>query len=136
MIRRPPRSTLFPYTTLFRSTVSEQLPGFQISSSSAGERETSGGFLSGGSGPAGKSTQPGSAAAGCLARIHPGGTGAARNQRAGGCLAKRNAEPSARGDLPEGKREMTQETRRRRWRWLRHVAWALAAKGVLILLSM
>src|SRR2546430_6258505 len=26
MIRRPPRSTLFPYTTLFRSTVSE-MPG-------------------------------------------------------------------------------------------------------------
>src|SRR5947207_9895898 len=25
MIRRPPRSTLFPYTTLFRSRVSEQL---------------------------------------------------------------------------------------------------------------
>src|SRR5690349_22405908 len=24
MIRRPPRSTLFPYTTLFRSTMSEQ----------------------------------------------------------------------------------------------------------------
>src|SRR3712207_8480773 len=37
MIRRPPRSTLFPYTTLFRSVVSEvvendasaDLPGFQ-----------------------------------------------------------------------------------------------------------
>src|SRR5258708_18602823 len=27
MIRRPPRSTLFPYTTLFRSTVSLNLPG-------------------------------------------------------------------------------------------------------------
>src|SRR2546430_10196393 len=26
MIRRPPRSTLFPYTTLFRSRVKEQLP--------------------------------------------------------------------------------------------------------------
>src|SRR5438876_2684063 len=25
MLRRPPRSTLFPYTTLFRSTVSEAL---------------------------------------------------------------------------------------------------------------
>src|SRR5436853_3479610 len=25
MIRRPPRSTLFPYTTLFRSTVSQML---------------------------------------------------------------------------------------------------------------
>src|SRR3712207_9452202 len=25
MIRRPPRSTLFPYTTLFRSTISEVL---------------------------------------------------------------------------------------------------------------
>src|SRR3989475_12705801 len=27
MIRRPPRSTLFPYTTLFRSAVSVWLPG-------------------------------------------------------------------------------------------------------------
>src|SRR5690554_6959729 len=30
MIRRPPRSTLFPYTTLFRSdTPVEELPGFE-----------------------------------------------------------------------------------------------------------
>src|SRR2546426_4686844 len=28
MIRRPPRSTLFPYTTLFRSIFAFQLPGF------------------------------------------------------------------------------------------------------------
>src|SRR3712207_7723944 len=28
MIRRPPRSTLFPYTTLFRSTVEETVPRF------------------------------------------------------------------------------------------------------------
>src|SRR2546428_3093772 len=28
MIRRPPRSTLFPYTTLFRSTVNEARFGF------------------------------------------------------------------------------------------------------------
>src|SRR2546425_9141002 len=27
MIRRPPRSTLFPYTTLFRSPVHDQPPG-------------------------------------------------------------------------------------------------------------
>src|SRR3989442_8950032 len=27
MIRRPPRSTLFPYTTLFRSLNARQLPG-------------------------------------------------------------------------------------------------------------
>src|SRR2546425_7206311 len=27
MIRRPPRSTLFPYTTLFRSVLSDPLPG-------------------------------------------------------------------------------------------------------------
>src|SRR2546430_7567241 len=29
MIRRPPRSTLFPYTTLFRSTQDEQVACFQ-----------------------------------------------------------------------------------------------------------
>src|SRR2546423_6735038 len=28
MIRRPPRSTLFPYTTLFRSLLAEQLVGW------------------------------------------------------------------------------------------------------------
>src|SRR3989442_5956020 len=30
MIRRPPRSTLFPYTTLFRSLTAVQLKSFQI----------------------------------------------------------------------------------------------------------
>src|SRR5256886_14105168 len=30
MIRRPPRSTLFPYTTLFRSTASATTPGLDI----------------------------------------------------------------------------------------------------------
>src|SRR5256885_4661815 len=29
MIRRPPRSTLFPYTTLFRSKILEKHPGIQ-----------------------------------------------------------------------------------------------------------
>src|SRR5690349_21965583 len=29
MIRRPPRSTLFPYTTLFRSVARRQGPGYQ-----------------------------------------------------------------------------------------------------------
>src|SRR2546422_6046315 len=29
MIRRPPRSTLFPYTTLFRSLLEVRLPPFQ-----------------------------------------------------------------------------------------------------------
>src|SRR5688572_32765755 len=28
MIRRPPRSTLFPYTTLFRSSIGNGFPGF------------------------------------------------------------------------------------------------------------
>src|SRR2546427_13246097 len=27
MIRRPPRSTLFPYTTLFRSSLAPEIPG-------------------------------------------------------------------------------------------------------------
>src|SRR3712207_8902274 len=31
MIRRPPRSTLFPYTTLFRSGVDRGLPGLLFS---------------------------------------------------------------------------------------------------------
>src|SRR5438034_5741521 len=35
MIRRPPRSTLFPYTTLFRSTCGSLLPSIGVE----GERE-------------------------------------------------------------------------------------------------
>src|SRR5687767_15480267 len=30
MIRRPPRSTLFPYTTLFRSSVRPEVPGLSV----------------------------------------------------------------------------------------------------------
>src|SRR5256885_3994087 len=37
MIRRPPRSTLFPYTTLFRSTVSEGSGQDRLGSGSMGE---------------------------------------------------------------------------------------------------
>src|SRR5256885_8989111 len=40
MIRRPPRSTLFPYTTLFRSKIIRQLPGGEprlIATLTAGE---------------------------------------------------------------------------------------------------
>src|SRR3989454_869561 len=35
MIRRPPRSTLFPYTTLFRSPLGFPVPTLKISSNSA-----------------------------------------------------------------------------------------------------
>src|SRR2546430_6864640 len=35
MIRRPPRSTLFPYTTLFRSNPMEQVPSVLLSQSYA-----------------------------------------------------------------------------------------------------
>src|SRR2546425_9860887 len=43
MIRRPPRSTLFPYTTLFRSTFGERLPMFLKNNGMpwSGEREYS-----------------------------------------------------------------------------------------------
>src|SRR5258708_33623424 len=42
MIRRPPRSTLFPYTTLFRSCISERLDGAfrPVAQSSAPARNT------------------------------------------------------------------------------------------------
>src|SRR4051794_41670052 len=39
MIRRPPRSTLFPYTTLFRSAARQQLEGL-ANPSKAGQSET------------------------------------------------------------------------------------------------
>src|SRR2546427_10626733 len=38
MIRRPPRSTLFPYTTLFRSLLDEQRGGVSIQISRNGVR--------------------------------------------------------------------------------------------------
>src|ERR1039457_7420538 len=38
MIRRPPRSTLFPYTTLFRSAVSCQSLGYQRDVRKGGRR--------------------------------------------------------------------------------------------------
>src|SRR6266542_3117388 len=38
MIRRPPRSTLFPYTTLFRSRAHEGVPGLPRASRADGER--------------------------------------------------------------------------------------------------
>src|ERR1051325_2849820 len=40
MIRRPPRSTLFPYTTLFRSQAGEDLRGVGGQLARVGERET------------------------------------------------------------------------------------------------
>src|SRR2546422_7428312 len=39
MIRRPPRSTLFPYTTLFRSHRGDQELGLQGGHQSQGERD-------------------------------------------------------------------------------------------------
>src|SRR2546421_7140857 len=41
MIRRPPRSTLFPYTTLFRSHEPERAPG-PVLFAAGGDRERSG----------------------------------------------------------------------------------------------
>src|SRR2546423_7641352 len=38
MIRRPPRSTLFPYTTLFRSLRASKLRGMRIAARRAGTR--------------------------------------------------------------------------------------------------
>src|SRR5258707_11092491 len=43
MIRRPPRSTLFPYTTLFRSTAPAQWPSAGASRVKTCARSTSGG---------------------------------------------------------------------------------------------
>src|SRR5256885_15774145 len=36
MIRRPPRSTLFPYTTLFRSGLKEGIPGTIVEAMASG----------------------------------------------------------------------------------------------------
>src|SRR5258706_8459047 len=43
MIRRPPRSTLFPYTTLFRSSVSQSRPRIWRSRGGSTEWSTVGG---------------------------------------------------------------------------------------------
>src|SRR3712207_7242308 len=39
MIRRPPRSTLFPYTTLFRSQVRRRVPGVDVAQPPRGDVE-------------------------------------------------------------------------------------------------
>src|SRR3712207_8058591 len=39
MIRRPPRSTLFPYTTLFRSILVSESPGYLEVALEAGDHE-------------------------------------------------------------------------------------------------
>src|SRR5256884_671748 len=39
MIRRPPRSTLFPYTTLFRSRIRGSAPALDVSCSKAGRAD-------------------------------------------------------------------------------------------------
>src|SRR2546426_6977226 len=39
MIRRPPRSTLFPYTTLFRSAAKHFFENIAIANSGAGKRD-------------------------------------------------------------------------------------------------
>src|SRR2546427_1582037 len=60
MIRRPPRSTLFPYTTLFRSPLEEALFfGFRTAG-----RPCAGPFPSGAAGP------PAPAPAACAPRAH------------------------------------------------------------------
>src|SRR5438067_2609630 len=50
MIRRPPRSTLFPYTTLFRSATLTQIPGSPF--------PTAAGLASSGTGPAAIAVTP------------------------------------------------------------------------------
>src|SRR5438876_9207563 len=42
MIRRPPRSTLFPYTTLFRSVVDHKRPGVEQLHRGAAEEQSAG----------------------------------------------------------------------------------------------
>src|SRR3712207_9551865 len=39
MIRRPPRSTLFPYTTLFRSLLPERRDVYRVAASIVGQHE-------------------------------------------------------------------------------------------------
>src|SRR5256885_6554490 len=69
MIRRPPRSTLFPYTTLFRSGADVRPALLGQHPASAGRREPGGNDR-----PARASLSP--ARRGRRALLHPGGRGA------------------------------------------------------------
>src|SRR5947209_1648575 len=51
-------------------------------------------------------------------------------------MAQGSANPPARRTLPDGRRKMTQEKPRNKVRWMRHVAWVLAAKIFLITLGL
>src|SRR2546429_1484851 len=55
MIRRPPRSTLFPYTTLFRSPAVNQIVSFTVGS--GGHAAPAGTFSASGAGRDRKSTR-------------------------------------------------------------------------------
>src|SRR3712207_7174976 len=54
MIRRPPRSTLFPYTTLFRSAMAEGTVLMSVTSAAAADRQGPAAELSAGPDPVGK----------------------------------------------------------------------------------
>src|SRR5258708_32058695 len=56
MIRRPPRSTLFPYTTLFRSP---HLPARDLGSAPRGDHQPGAGRRAGGGGGAGECSRGG-----------------------------------------------------------------------------
>src|SRR5258705_13740148 len=79
MIRRPPRSTLFPYTTLFRSRIGNGVPGL-------GGRVRPGGELHG------------------VERSMPGGAGESGGEGRGGGLGGRGGDKKKGGQQLSGGR--------------------------------
>src|SRR5258708_1184979 len=107
MIRRPPRSTLFPYTTLFRSRAGPGHPAVRLVFLAAGDPGVRAGAAGGHAGrvpprplPALRaqlrSAHPG-AAPGLAARLAPAGPGAVRALAAGGALHHRHLCDVAHG---------------------------------------
>src|SRR5437016_4095679 len=113
MILRPPRSTLFPYTTLFRSRFGEDLPGRRERRDGVGARAV----LSLREGPVRRLVRPGASRA-----SHRGGGGgrAARRDRAVRAGARAAVEAggawgdarAARGDARPGRRGQSAPRRR------------------------
>src|SRR5256885_3064044 len=106
MIRRPPRSTLFPYTTLFRSLVGTQI----------GEAYGVGGLGLVGSGKGGGGTGEGTIGLGNLGTIGKGGgggNGSGYGRGAGGLGGRRAHAPDVVPGTAQVRGSLGQEIIRR-----------------------
>src|SRR5690349_20173405 len=105
-MRRPPRSTLFPYTTLFRSYSAESIASLFRGAPGAGDPEPGGaGGLGGPGSGGGRGAGDGEALGGDVGTATGSGAGSgAMGSGLGAGGADRGRSRTGGGDLPEGNR--------------------------------